>query len=86
MVRVMSIGDEGYEYLSIIRKTSTGPVTLLSNNHCLPLYKEFNFEDIIFGVFPKTGGCFDEAWDAWAKNSLGDLLDMMLQILEVTAL
>lgn len=79
----MAIRDEGHDYLSIIRKTSTGPLALLSNNHCLPLFWEFALEDIVFGVFPKTGGCVDESWDCWPKNSVGDILDMMLQILEV---
>ena len=83
VVKVLAIRDEGHECLDIIRKTSTGPFALLSNNHCLPLIKEFVFEDIIFGVFPKTGGLFEEAWVSWTRNSVGDILDMLLQILEV---
>ena len=83
VIRVMATQDEGHEYLSIIRKISSGPLALLSNNHCLPLIKEFVFEDIVFGVFPKTGGLFEEAWRAWTRNSVGDILDMLLQILEV---
>ena len=58
-------------------------MALLSNNHCLPLIKEFAFEDIIFGVSPKIGGLFEEAWRSWPQNSVGDVLDMLLQILEV---
>ena len=83
VVKVLAIRDEGHECLSIIRKISSGPLALLSNNHCLPLIKEFVFEDIIFGVFPKTDGLFEEAWRAWTRNSVGDILDMLLQILEV---
>ena len=85
VVKVLAIRDEGHECLSIIRRVSSGPLALLSNNHCLPLIKEFVFEDIIFGVSPKTGGLFDEAWDSWTQNSVGDILDMLLQILEVIA-
>ena len=47
VVKVLAIRDEGHECLSIIRKISSGPLALLSNNHCLPLIKEFVFEDII---------------------------------------
>ena len=83
VVKVLAIRDEGHECLSIIRMVSSGPLALLSNNHCLPLIKEFVFEDIIFGVSPKTGGLFYEAWDSWTQNSVGDILDMLLQILEV---
>ena len=83
VVKVLAIRDEGHECLSIIRKISSGPLTLLSNNHCLPLIKEFVFEDITFGVSPKIGGLFEEAWRAWTRNSVGDNLDMLLQILEV---
>ena len=83
VVKVLAIRDEGHECLDIIRKTSAGPLVLLSNNHCLPLIKEFVFEDIMFGVFPKTDGSFEEAWGSWTRNSVGDILDMLLQILEV---
>ena len=83
VIRVMATQDEGHEYLSIIRKVSTSPLTLLCNNHCLPLLREFALEDIIFGVFPKTGELLENAWFAWTKNSVGDILDMFLQILEV---
>lgn len=83
MVRVMAIQNEGHDVLSIVRRIAAGPLTLLSNNHCLPLIKEFTLDDIVFGIFPRTGGCFDDAWSAWAKNSVGDILDMILQILEV---
>ncbi|KAK7691871.1 hypothetical protein QCA50_005275 [Cerrena zonata] len=82
MVRMMAIRDQGHECVSILRKIATGPLALLSNNHCLPLFREFTFEDIVFGIFPRAGGCFEEAWGYWAKNSVGDILDMILQILE----
>ena len=86
VVKVIAIRDEGHETLSILRKTSAGPLALLSNNHCLPVIKEFAFEDIIFGVSPKVGGLFEQAWRSWPQNSVGDILDMLLQILEVITL
>ena len=79
----MATQDDGHEYLSIIRKVATSPLALLNKNHCLPLLQEFALEDVIFGVFPKTGALLEEAWCSWAKNSVGDILDMFLQILVV---
>ena len=47
---------------------------------------EFQFEDIIFGIFPKVGGemtcqCM---YGYWAKNSVGDVIEMLMQMLEVS--
>ena len=42
VVKVLAIRDEGHECLSIIRRVSSGPLALLSNNHCLPLIKELD--------------------------------------------
>ncbi|CAL1711543.1 unnamed protein product [Somion occarium] len=82
IVRVVVIQDEGHEHSALLKRVATGPLSLLSNNHCLPLLREFCFEDIVFGVFPRAGGCLTEAFGYWAKNSVGDILDMILQALE----
>jgi len=84
-IRVIVIGDEGHTHLNILRKIATGAHSLLSNNHALPMLAEFNFEDIIFGLFPKAGGSMKEAFDYWAKNSVGDVVEMLMQALEVGA-
>ena len=61
----------------------TGPSSLLSTNHMLPLLAEFQFHDIIFRIFPKVGGTMEEAFGYWAKDSVDDVVDMLLQALEV---
>ena len=45
---------------------------------------EFQFEDIIFGVFPKAGGDMSLAFGFWPNNSVGDVIDMLMQMLEVS--
>ena len=57
---------------------------MFSNNHTLAMFQEFQFEDIIFGIFPKVGGELLSAYGLWAKNSVGDIIEMLLQMLEVS--
>ena len=44
---------------------------------------ELQFEDIVFCLFPKTAEVVEQAYDYWAKNSVGDLIEMIMQMLEV---
>lgn len=44
---------------------------------------EFQFEDITFGIFPKVGGSVQHAYGCWTKNSVGDNIEMLMQMLEV---
>jgi hypothetical protein len=45
---------------------------------------EFQFEDIIFGIFPKVGADVMHAFGFWPDNSVGDIVDMLMQMLEVS--
>ena len=45
---------------------------------------EFQFEDIVFGIFPKVGAEMLDAFGFWPNNSVGDIIDMLLQMLEVS--
>jgi hypothetical protein len=83
-IRVITIKNEGREHLSILRKVATGPNTLLSNNHVLPMFTEFHFHDVVFGIFPKVGWMVADAYHWWAKNSVGDIVDILMQALEVS--
>ena len=84
VIRVVVIGNEGHDHLKILRKIATGENSLLSNNHVLPMVAEFQFEDIIFGIFPKVGGDMRGMYGLWAKNSVGDIIEMLMQMLEVS--
>lgn len=83
ILRVLKVGEEGRQHLEILRFLARGPQSLLSTNHTLPLLQEIEVVDITFGVFPYAGGVVREAYDYWAKNSVGDLVDMVLQMLSV---
>ena len=84
VIRVIVIGDEGKDHLRLLRTIATGENSLFSNNHALPMFAEFQFEDIIFGIFPKVGGEMFYAYGYWAKNSVGDIIEMLMQMLEVS--
>ena len=84
VIRVIVIGDEGHDHLKILRTIATGEKSLFSYNHTLPMFAEFQFEDIIFGIFPKVGGNVMFPFGYWAKNSVGDVIEMLMQMLEVS--
>ena len=83
IVRVVVVGSDGHDHLKILRKIAAGENSILSNNHTLPMVAELQFEDIIFCLFPKTAAVVEQAYDYWAKNSVGDVVEMIMQMLEV---
>lgn len=66
-----------------MKEVARGPYSPVTYNHALPLLELLEFEDITFGVFPKVGGDVRQLYDYWAKNSVGDILDVLNQCLEV---
>ena len=48
------------------------------------MFMEFQFEDIVFGIFPKVAADVMYAFNIWPYNSVGDIIDMLLQMLEVS--
>ena len=81
---LLSLETEGDDHLKILRTIATGEKSLFSYNHTLPMFAEFQFEDIIFGIFPKVGGNVMFPFGYWAKNSVGDVIEMLMQMLEVS--
>ncbi|KAF8955859.1 kinase-like domain-containing protein [Flammula alnicola] len=82
VIRVIVHGNAGQDHLKILRKIAAGKDSLNSNNHTLPLFREFQFEDIVFGIFPKVGAGVSDVYGGWAKNSVGDIIEMLMQMLE----
>ncbi|KAM5532920.1 hypothetical protein V8D89_013386 [Ganoderma adspersum] len=80
--RVLAVGEEGREHVELLKAFTTGPYGLISSNHILPLLDLIELEDITFAVYPKVGGSCSELYNAWAKSSVGDILDMIAQCLE----
>ncbi|TFK89449.1 hypothetical protein K466DRAFT_661566 [Polyporus arcularius HHB13444] len=84
-IRAVSMHDEGKEHMRILRKIARGDISLLTENHAVPLWAELEIEDITFAVFPFIGYTMSYAYGAWAKNSVGVIVDMILQALEALA-
>ncbi|KIM74717.1 hypothetical protein PILCRDRAFT_695592 [Piloderma croceum F 1598] len=84
-VRVLVVKHDGHGHLNILRNIATGSSSLLSNNHTLPLLAEFRLDDIVFGIFPRVGARMEEVFGYWPSNSVGDVMDMLLQALEALA-
>ncbi|KAF9560899.1 hypothetical protein CPC08DRAFT_636081, partial [Agrocybe pediades] len=81
-IRVIAVNGEGQEHLNVLRKIARGPESFRCNNHALPMLYEIHLEDIVFGVFALVDASMTVAYNYWPKNSVGDLLDMTLQMLE----
>ncbi|KAH9920664.1 uncharacterized protein B0H18DRAFT_1011872 [Fomitopsis serialis] len=76
------MGNEGQQHLKILRKLARGTRSLLTENHVVPLWKEVHLDDITFTVSPYVAHSMNDCYGAWAKNSVGDIVDMILQSLE----
>ncbi|KAH9920661.1 kinase-like domain-containing protein [Fomitopsis serialis] len=85
VIRVVVMGDEGKRHLEILRKLAQGPRSMFAENHVVPLWQEVEFEDITFTVSPFVAYDMCECYGFWAKNSVGDIVDMILQALEAIA-
>jgi hypothetical protein len=48
------------------------------------MFMEFQFEDIVFGIFPLVGAEMLNLFGSWPNNSVGDIIDMLMQMLEVS--
>lgn len=86
MCRVVVIGNDGKNYLEALHRLATSPSTLFSDSGVLPMLQEIQWLDITFCLFPLSGVNLSEVFGDcayWNKNSVGDLMDIMLQALEV---
>ncbi|KAF8187529.1 hypothetical protein BJ912DRAFT_1109354 [Pholiota molesta] len=69
--------DVGIRVITIHNEVATGVNSLFSNNHVLPMLSEFQFEDIIFGIFPVVGFELRDLYGYWAQNSAGDIVEAL---------
>ena len=84
VLRIAAIGDVRRQHVEILRKLARGARSLLTENHVVPLWNEIHYEDFTFIVSPYVGGSLRECYGWWAKNSVGDIVDMILQALEAS--
>ncbi|OSD08292.1 hypothetical protein PYCCODRAFT_1472944 [Trametes coccinea BRFM310] len=85
VARVIVIKNDGKQHLDILRKIAQGMPSLLTTNHVSPLWREVHLDDIVFGVFPFIGASVQWCCEPWLMNSVGDIIDMILQCLEALA-
>ncbi|KAF8904198.1 kinase-like domain-containing protein [Mucidula mucida] len=86
-------GEEGRERLRLTRLFGTGGESSVATNHMLPLWGEIIYEDMVFIVSPLVHASFQAVFDTEMEdnraigrgNSVGDILDMMLQCIEAIA-
>ncbi|KAF8958033.1 hypothetical protein BDZ97DRAFT_1906622 [Flammula alnicola] len=70
--------------LDLLRRIATAPTSSFFNNHTLPMWAELKFKDVVFGIFPKVGPgiSLSEIYGFWAKNSVGDVIEIVMRALE----
>ncbi|KAH9480120.1 hypothetical protein JR316_0006717 [Psilocybe cubensis] len=86
VLRVIVTSGEGQGHLQILKRLSSPPDILMSNNHILPILYEIIFQDIIILAVPKLIFNLEDACrpDKFS-NSVEDLLYMVVQAFEGTA-
>ncbi len=84
VIRVLRAGSEGHDHLEVLKYMSRGATSKATPNHAVPLFELFELEDITFGVFPRIGCTMAYAYRFGTENSVGDVIDMVLQCLEVS--
>jgi hypothetical protein len=83
ILRVIKVNGEGARHLRILRRLSCSPDRLLASNHILPMVKEIHSQDIVIGVFPRTTYDLGDLLSRRRRNSVEDILHMVIQALEV---
>lgn len=70
--------------MKVLKYMSRGAISQATPNHAVPLFELLELEDITFGVFPRIGRTMTFAYGFGTENSVGDVIDMILQCLEVS--
>lgn len=83
VIRVICVGSQGRTHLDVLKYVAKGICSVATPNHAVPLFEVFEFEDITFGIFPRVAFSMWEAYRSWPQSSVGDVLDMIMQALEV---
>ncbi|PPQ80778.1 hypothetical protein CVT25_001915, partial [Psilocybe cyanescens] len=85
VLRVIVASGEGGTHLQILKRLSSPPDILLSNNHILPILYEITFQDIVILAVPKLILDLSEVISPRFSNSVEDMLYMVLQAFEGAA-
>ncbi|RPD56364.1 hypothetical protein L226DRAFT_468524, partial [Lentinus tigrinus ALCF2SS1-7] len=84
VIRALSIGSQGRKHVEILKLLSSNHCSVIYRNHAIPVFEFVQYNDITFGIFPKIGFTLTTAYGNgfWAKNSVGDIVDMIMQCIE----
>ncbi|KAH9480122.1 hypothetical protein JR316_0006719 [Psilocybe cubensis] len=85
ILRLVASGGQGGTHLRIMRRLSSPPDILMSNNHILPFIDEISYQDIVVLSFPKLISSLQECLDTARDNSVEDILYMVAQTFEGAA-
>ncbi|KAH9913556.1 kinase-like domain-containing protein, partial [Epithele typhae] len=82
VIRVVQAGAEEIAHLSVIEFLGSEPIASISTNHTLPVLELVELGDIVFAIFPKAGPDLIGVLNPPAHNSVGDIVDIIMQCLE----
>ncbi|KAH9848843.1 kinase-like domain-containing protein, partial [Lenzites betulinus] len=85
VVRVVCIGNEGQNQLHVLKHLGRDWLSQATPNHVVPVFEFIELGDITFAILPRVGFNMLEIIFSGMENSVGDLLDMILQCLEALA-
>ncbi|TFK89444.1 hypothetical protein K466DRAFT_486812, partial [Polyporus arcularius HHB13444] len=84
VIRVLAIGSHGRKHVEILKLLSQNHYSVIDRNHAIPVFELLAYQDVTFAILPKVGFSMLFAYGSlsWAKNSVGDLIDMIMQCVE----
>ncbi len=84
VIRVLAVGSHGRSHVEILKLLSRNHYSVIDRNHAIPVLEFLDYQDVTFGIVPKIGFSMFGAYGLWAENSVGDLVDMIMQCIEVS--
>ncbi|PPQ86422.1 hypothetical protein CVT26_005725 [Gymnopilus dilepis] len=85
ILRIITAGGQGQDHLRILRRLSESEDMLMCDNHILRMVDEITFQDITIGIFPRMTWDMEAAISPTRRNSVEDVVYMVLQALEVNS-
>ncbi|KAH9913568.1 kinase-like domain-containing protein [Epithele typhae] len=82
VIRVVQAGAEEITHISILTLVASEPRVSISTNHTLPVLELIGLGDIVFGIFPKAGPDLMMVLTRSRRNSVGDIVNIIMQCLE----
>ena len=77
------MGSRDREHIEILQLIGQAHYATTNTNHTLPLLELIDFQDITYGVIPKVGFSCRDITLPIHENSVGDVVDVLLQCIEV---